>query len=30
MPLDLGINLERDEIDESDWTATRGQNPQVP
>ena len=28
MPLDLGINLERDEIDESDqWTATRTQNP---
>ncbi|HYM50217.1 MAG TPA: DNA-directed RNA polymerase subunit beta, partial [Candidatus Limnocylindrales bacterium] len=27
MPLDLGINLERDEIDESDWSATRSQNP---
>jgi len=27
MPLDLGINLERDEIDESDWGAARSQNP---
>jgi DNA-directed RNA polymerase subunit beta len=28
MPLDLGINLERDEIDESDqWNANRAQNP---
>jgi DNA-directed RNA polymerase subunit beta len=25
MPLDLGINLERDEIDESDWSSTRSQ-----
>ncbi|TMD05340.1 MAG: DNA-directed RNA polymerase subunit beta [Chloroflexi bacterium] len=30
MPLDLGINLERDEIDESDWSAARSQNPLVP
>jgi DNA-directed RNA polymerase subunit beta len=30
MPLDLGINLERDEIDESDWSAARSQNPVVP
>ncbi len=27
MPLDLGINLERDEIDESDWNAARSPNP---
>jgi len=30
MPLDLGINLERDEIDESDWAASRSSNPMVP
>src|SRR2546428_347383 len=30
MPLDLRINLERDEIDESDWSAARSQNPLVP